>query len=329
MQAKNSITQSTQSRAGFTATISGAAVQKMITTALRNPDKAARFTSTLISLVNSNKKLQECEPASIISAALRGEGMNLSLALQHFSVVPYGKSANYQVSYKGLEQLATRSGQYKILPFVEDVREGEYSGKDPITRQPKIDWLDDGPERSALPIVGYYGYYELLNGACRSIYWTYDKILTHADRYSKAFDKAKYERLLAGKLSKEDIKSVTKSWDRTALTQEEAAARIREGSPWYDDPTSEAHMKMCRKTVMIQLLNDGAAPLSMEMTMAIKEDQIVEQGGEFISDTDPKVIAANAPKNEDDFSQHMNPPVDEDTGEIIATMDENGQMTIG
>lgn len=328
MQAKNSITQSTQSKPGFTATISGAAVQKMISTALHDPRRAASFTSTLISLVNSNKKLQECEPASVISAALRGEGMNLSLALQQYSVVPYGKSANFQLSYKGLSQLATRSGQYQDFGVV-DVRQGEYKGKDPKTRQPKFEWIEDDDEREKLPIIGYYGYYQLLNGFFKCVYWTTDKILNHADRYSKAFDKGRYERLLAGKLSNDDIKAVTRPWDRVAITAEEAAARIREGSPWYDDPTSEAHMKMCKKTVLLQMLGDGTAPLSLEMSTAMKEDQAVESGGEFISDNDPRIVSANAPKTEDDFAQNMNPPVDTETGEIVATMDENGQMTIG
>ena len=329
MQAKNSITtQATQNKVGFTATISGAAVQKMISTALHDPRRAASFTSTLISLVNSNKKLQECEPASVISAALRGEGMNLSLALGQYSVVPYGKSANFQLSYKGMAQLATRSGQYKDFG-VFDVREGEYKGKNPKTRQPDIQWIDDDDAREKLPIVGYYGFYELVNGFFKAVYWTTGKILDHANRYSKAFDKAKYERLLAGKLTKDDIKSVTRTWDRTALTAEEAAARIREGSPWYDDPTSEAHMKMCRKTVLLQMLGDGTAPLSLEMSTAMKEDLAVEQGGEFISDNDPRILAANAPQAQDDFANAMNPPVDPETGEIVATMDENGQMTIG
>ena len=327
MQAKNSITQSAKSNPGFTATISGAAVQRMINTALHDPRRAASFTSTLISLVNSNKKLQDCEPASIISAALRGEAMNLSLALQQYSVVPYGKSANFQLSYKGLAQLATRSGQYKDFG-VFDVRTGEYKGKNPKTRQPDIQWQEDDDEREKLPIIGYYGFYELQNGFFKSVYWTWDKILTHANRYSKAFDKEKYERLLAGKLSKDDIKSVRRTWDRADPTAEEAAARIREGSPWYDDPTSEAHMKMCKKTVLLQMLGDGTAPLSLEMSKAIKEDQTIESGGEFISDDDPRVAAANAPK-EDDFAENMNPPVDAETGEIIATVDENGQMTIG
>ena len=330
MKATNSITQQAQNtKPGFTATISGAAVQKMINTALNDPRRAASFTSTLISLVNSNKKLQECEPASIISAALRGEAMNLSLALGQYSVVPYGKSANYQLSYKGLAQLATRSGQYRDFG-VFDVRAGEYLGNDKRTRQPVIEWKDDD-ERENLPLAGFYGFYELQNGFFKSVYWSHEKILNHANRYSKAFDKDKYERLLAGKLSKEDIKSVTKSWDRTAVSSEEAAERIREGSPWYDDPLSEAHQKMCKKTVLIQMLGDGTAPLSLEMSSAIKQEQIVEQGGDFISADDPRVVAANAPANpdnviepatvevvDDPLSGSMNAPViDAETGEII------------
>lgn len=275
MKANNSITQSQPVRKSFTATISGDAVQRMINTALHDPRRAASFTSTLISVVNSNKKLQECEPASIISAALRGEAMNLSLALGQFSVVPYGTSANYQLSYKGLAQLATRSGQYRDFG-VFDVRQGEYLGADKRTRQPIIEWKDDD-ERENLPLEGFYGFYELQNGFCKSIYWSHEKILNHANRYSKAFSKAKYEAMLSGKMDQREVE------------------KLRFGSPWYDEPLSEAHMKMCKKTVLIQMLGDGTAPLSLEMTSAIKEDQAVEQGGAFFAEDDPRIIAANRP----------------------------------
>ena len=275
MRANNSIMNQPRQQKGFTATISGDAVQKMILSSLKDPRRAASFTSTLISIVNGSYQLQNCEPASIISAALRGEGMNLSLALGQYSVVPYGTKANYQLSYKGLAQLATRSGQYKDFGVL-DVREGEYKGSNPRTRQPMIEWLDDD-EREYLDIIGYYGFYELQNGFFKSMYWTHEKILNHADRYSKAFSKEKYMNLLAGKLSKQD------------------ADKLRNGSPWYDDPKSEAHQKMCKKTVLIQMLGDGTAPLSLEMSTAIREETLKESGGEFIYADDPRVVEANAP----------------------------------
>lgn len=272
MRATNSITNQS-SRKGFTATISGDAVQKMVMQSLKDPKRAASFTSTLISVVNASYQLQQCEPASIISAALRGEGMNLSLALGQYSIVPYGSKANYQLSYKGLAQLATRTGLYKDFG-VYDVREGEYKGKDQKTRQPVIEWLDDD-ERENLPLIGFYGFYELQNGFFKSIYWTHEKILNHADRYSKAFSKDKYQKLLDGKLSQQE------------------ADKLRNGSPWYDDPLSEAHQKMCKKTVLIQMLGDGTAPLSLEMSTVIKEETMKESGGEFFSADDVRIMEAN------------------------------------
>ena len=300
MRATNSITQSAQPKKGFTATISGTAVQNMIMQSLKDPRRAASFTSTLISVVNGSKQLQNCNPASIISAALRGEGMNLSLALGHYSIVPYGENANYQLSYKGLAQLATRSGQYTDFG-VFDVREGEYKGVNPRTRQPIIEWLDDSV-RENLPLEGFYGFYELQNGFFKAIYWSHEKILNHADRYSKAFSKAKYDRLLSGKMEKAE------------------ADKLRSGTPWYDEPLSEAHMKMCKKTVLIQLLNDGTAPLSLEMSSAMKEDAAQEKSGELIYDNDPVVQHMNAPIEETNVVAESDAVVvDTDTGEVINT----------
>lgn len=312
MRATNSITQSQNKPKGFTATISMDAVQKMILSSLKDPRRAASFTSTLISVVNGSYQLQNCEPSSIIAAALRGEGMNLSLALGQYSIVPYGTKANYQLSYKGLAQLATRSGQY--LDFgVLDVREGEYMGSDKRTRQPIIEWKDDD-ERENLALTGFYGFYELQNGFFKSVYWSHEKILNHADRYSKAFSKEKYEQLLAGKLSKQE------------------SDKLRNGSPWYDEPLSEAHQKMCKKTVLIQMLGDGTAPLSLEMQSAIKEETVKEQGGDFITPDDPRVVVANAPEQkevQEEFSKEVNAPVvDADTGEILGSVDADGQMTL-
>lgn len=305
MKANNSITQAKPR--GFTATINMDSVQKMIVTSLKDPRRAASFTSTLISIVNGSTQLQNCEPSSIISAALRGEAMNLSLALGQYSVVPYGTKANYQLSYKGLSQLATRSGQYKDFG-VYDVRQGEYKGKDPRTRHPIIEWVEDDDAREKLPLAGFYGFYELQNGFFKCIYWTHEKILNHADRYSKAFSKAKYDLMVSGKMKKEDVD------------------KLRYGSPWYDDPLSEGHMKMCKKTVLIQMLNDGTAPLSLEMNRAIKEETDKEAGGLFFYDDDPAIKEANAPVQAAPEPVKAPKGVDVVTGEIVATVDENGQM---
>lgn len=268
MKPTNSLT---QKKPTFSMVINSSTMQNMIGTALKDSRRAASFTSTLISAVSSNTKLAECRPESVISAALRGEGMNLSLALGQYSIVPYGDSANYQISYKGISQLAIRSGQYADFG-VFDVREGEYKGKDPRTRRPVIEWIDDEDEREKKPLVGFYGFYELKDGFFKSIYWSHEKILLHADRYSKAFDKKTYDDMLSGKIKGSD------------------ADKLRSGSPWYGDPLSEAHQKMCKKTLLIQMLNDGTAPLSIEMQTAFKQDTLQEKGDEIIYADDSRIV---------------------------------------
>lgn len=277
MQVKNTSLLNQQRKPTFSAAITGDALQGMIYKTIKDPRRAASFTSTLISVVGSNEKLKSCDPGSIVAAALRGEGMDLSLALGQYSIVPYGTTANYQLSYKGLSQLAMRSGMYADFDAF-DVREGEYAGKNPRTRQPVINWIEDEDEREKKPLAGIYAFYELKNGFFKSIYWTHNKILEHANRYSNAFSKEKYDALLAGKLGKEE------------------AIKLQSGSPWYGEPLSEAHLTMCKKTLLLRLLGDGKAPLSIEMRMAIDNEIAQEKSEGVIFADDPAVVAANQPK---------------------------------
>jgi len=276
MKATNSLV-SQKKKPSFSMVINSQSMQTMIAKTINNPQRAASFAATLISVVSASRQLSECKPETIISAALRGEGMNLSLPLGQFSIVPYGDTANFQISYKGLCQLATRSGQY--LDFgAFDVRDGEYKGKHPRTRQPMIEWLEDD-EREKLPLAGFYAFYELQNGFFKSIYWTHEKILNHADRYSQAFHKDVYDKMISGEMSPDKV------------------AQYRRGTPWYDEPLSEAHMTMCRKTMLLRLLGDGTAPLSTEMQSAMSLDRESEKGSVIFPD-DPAVVEANAKTEE-------------------------------
>lgn len=271
MKANNSIVMQ-KKKPTFSMVINSQSKQTMIGRTLNDPRRAASFTASLISAVSSSPQLASCNPESIISAALSGEAMDLSLRLGQYSIVPYGDTANYQISYKGLSQLAIRSGLYKRLK-VQDIREGEYLGEDPDTWEPIIRKITTGREK--LPLAGIRALYELSNGFRNVVYWEHEKILDHADRYSAAFSKEKYMKMLNGEMSPEEV------------------ARLQKGSPWYGEPLSEQHLKMCRKTVLLQLLNDGVAPLSIDMRMAIDNDTAQERGGAVIFPEDPAVVEAN------------------------------------
>ena len=279
---------------GFSSIITMPSNKTMIEKCVGDPARAASLISTLISVVNSNTSLQKCRPETIISAALRGEiGMSLSLALGEYGIVPYGDIATFQLQAKGLQRLAIRSGAYSAIDFF-DVREGEYEGRDPRTREPKFNWIDDEDEREKLPIVGYYGFYKLNaehNGFFRCIYWTHNQILKHADKYSKAFSLKKYNAMISGEMSADEAK------------------RLQNGSPWYAAPDEMAHQKMCIKTIAKQLLGDGLAP--KEIIQAIAKDN-AQEGSES-----PVIYG-------DGFDTFAAPTtVDESTGEIIEAEAEN------
>lgn len=248
----------------FTTFINGNAIKNLLTQSLGGPQAAAQVTSTLISQVSQNEKLQKCQPMTILAAALRGEiGMGLSLALGDYAIIPYNDVASFQLQVNGLKRLALNSKAYAKID-VFDVRDGEFRGRDPVTREPVIEWIEDEDEREQLPIVGYYAYYRLneqYNGFTSTLYWSYEKIMKHARRYSKAVDWNKFDLLREGKITGREA-----DW-------------LRRGSPWYGDPTEESHMKMCKKTMIKQLLGDGFAPKSTTLVSAIAADNAEEQDG--------------------------------------------------
>ncbi len=170
-----------------------------------------------------------------------------------YYIVPYGSVATYLMSYKGYIQLAMSTGYYADIDCVE-VREGELEGRSRRTGKPVINLAkyDTDEERESHKVIGYYAYFELKDGTFRYEYWSMDKLLKHADRYSPAFKLDKYNALINGEL---DAKEQTK---------------LLNGTPWYD--VNGGQDKMCRKTMMRQLLNSGYAPLSNEVRSYFNED---------------------------------------------------------
>lgn len=261
-------------RVTFSAAITSDSMQGLINKSMGSPSAAARFTSTLISAVSSNEQLKNCKPDTIVAAALRGEGMGLIYGHGYY-LVPYGDTAQYQLSYKGMLQLAISTGFYDDIDCT-DVREGEYYGRDRRTGKPdiRLDTYKTDEERNQHPIIGYYAYFLLKSGAFRYEYWDMDKLLRHADRYSPAFKLEKYKAMVEGKLEPNEVK------------------RLMSGTPWYD--TNGGQDRMCRKTVLRQLLNSGYAPLSSEVKSFMSTDVSDGTSDDYAYETPRTMISETA-----------------------------------
>ena len=178
----------------FSTLIKSDAVQKSLSQTLGDAMRAKTFTSSLISAVSTNPALRECDGMSIISAALLGESLNLSPSPQlgQYYIVPFKDrktgttKGTFQLGWKGYYQLALRSGQYKNIDAVA-IKEGELKSYDPITGHIEIEPMEDEVARENARTIGYYAYFELINGFKKEMYWSREKMEAHAEKYSMGY----------------------------------------------------------------------------------------------------------------------------------------------
>lgn len=168
--------------ARFSVTIRDEKYQQLINNTLGDKELARNFVANISTVVAQNPALQNCDAATILSAGLMAESLKLPLSptLGYAYVIPYGKVAQFQMGYKGLIQLAQRSGLYERIG-VRPVHEGEYVGQDEFGD----DIFNFSHDCDDKPIVGFYAYFKLLNGFKKSMYWTVKQCETHGARYSK------------------------------------------------------------------------------------------------------------------------------------------------
>ena len=165
--------------------------QDYLTTVLA--EKKASFVNNITALVSNNAALQVCRPDTLMFASLKATALDLPLDqnLGFAYVLPYKDnktgvtSAQFQMGYKGFVQLALRTGQFKTLNAT-DVREGELVGKDFVTGELTF---KEAENRESLPVIGYVGYFKLLNGFEKYLYMTMAEMKAHALRYSQTFKK--------------------------------------------------------------------------------------------------------------------------------------------
>lgn len=282
MAVNNSLTQSTQKqRLGMTAYLNQDAVKQQINSIVGSK-RGTSFITSIVSAVQANPALKECENPSILSAALLGESLNLSpsAALGQFWIIPFNnkkkgvKEAQFQLGANGFKQLAMRTGQYRDIDFIE-IHEGEYKGRDKSTGKQIFEFIEDDDERESLPVIGYMAYFELLNGFKKSVYWTKSKMEKHADKYSQAFSLDSYRKLQEGKIPQNDL------W--------------KYSSYWYTNFTG-----MAEKTLIKHLLSKWGI-LSTELISAIDSDMAVinEDGTKDYVDATNDVIDVPEPVQAD------------------------------
>jgi len=157
---------------------------------------ARAIMGSIIEVCSNNQKLQECDPNLVIQEAVKAATCGLSLAsgLGHAYIIPYNKSVKVgtrwekvpipqmQLGYRGLIQLALRTRQYRTIN-ADMLYVGESVVIDRLTGRVSISGAPTSDEA-----IGYFIYFETLDGFEKSGFMSRDDMLAHAQRYSKSWD---------------------------------------------------------------------------------------------------------------------------------------------
>lgn len=122
--------------------------------------------------------------------------------------------------------------------------------------------------------MGYIAHFEYINGFEKTLYWTADQMMAHADKYSPAFSAKEYQKLLNGEIPQEDM------WKYSSF--------------WYKDFDG-----MAKKTMLRQLISKWGI-MTVEMTTAYERDDRVMMPDVASGELLPEVLDPAEPsqKNE-------------------------------
>lgn len=213
----------------FSVAINTPMYQKLINNTLSDPERAKRFVAAITSAVAVNPQLQDCTTNTILAAALLGESLNLSPSPQlgQYYLVPFKQKAKYDrdgnlispecinaqfvLGYKGYIQLAVRSGMYRKI-IVHEIKEGELVHWDPLTEDFEANIIEDEEKRDIAETIGYYAMFEYVDGFRKTLYWSKGKMLVYADKYSQAFSKDAFIRLVNNEIPAKDMWKFSSFW---------------------------------------------------------------------------------------------------------------------
>lgn len=172
------------------------AMAQQIKMALPENIKSERFQRVALTAFSGNAKLQKADPVSFIAAMMQSAqlGLEPNTPLGQAYLIPYGNQIQFQIGYKGLIDLAMRSGQYKSIYAHLD---------ETITHVPYLDG-DRGK------VTGYYAVYKLTNGGCGFFYMTHAEVEAHGRKFSKTYNNGPWKTDFDAMAKKTVLKQVLK-----------------------------------------------------------------------------------------------------------------------
>lgn len=149
-----------------------------------------RFTRITLSALSTNPQLQQCSPASFLGAMMTAAqlGLEPNTPLGQAYLLPYRNKGqmecSFQIGYKGLLDLAYRSGEISVIQahtvYAKDEFEYQFGLDAKLQHKPYMG-ADKGEP------IAFYAMFKTKDGGYGFEVMSADDIREHAKKYSKSF----------------------------------------------------------------------------------------------------------------------------------------------
>lgn len=149
-----------------------------------------RFTRMVLSAISSNSELAKCTPKSFLGAMMNAAqlGLEPNTPLGQAYILPYKNKgeleAQFQIGYKGLIDLAYRSGEVEVIQshivYENDEFECEYGINTKLSHKPA--------ETNRGKPIKVYAIFKTKSGGYGFEVMSMDDVKRHAEKYSKAYN---------------------------------------------------------------------------------------------------------------------------------------------
>lgn len=168
-----------------------------------------RFTRIVLTAIRGNMKLGQCDRASLLAAIMQAAqlGLEPNTPLGQAYLIPYGNQCQFQIGYKGLIDLAYRSGEVSIIQaqtvYANDEFIYELGLEAKLIHRPCM----KGDRGDA---IAYYAIFKMKNGGENFAVMSKDDVIKFAKAKSKAFNDGPWKTDFDAMAKKTVLKQVLK-----------------------------------------------------------------------------------------------------------------------
>lgn len=201
-----------------------------------------RFTRMVFSTLSTIPKLNDCTPMSFLGAMMNAAqlGLEPNTPLGQAFILPYsnhGKmEAQFQIGYKGLIDLAYRSGEIEVIQahvmYENDDISYEYGLEPKLTHKPAMS--DRGKA------IGVYAMFKTKAGGYGFEVMSMEDVKAHAEKYSKSYGssfspwKTNFEEMAKKTVLKKVLKYAPLKSDFVRQISEDGSIKSEISKDMYD-----------------------------------------------------------------------------------------------